>query len=323
MLLCDGMVFRENYPNSANLPPYKGVEAYCLLPLTTSRQLLGGIEFIKHYVEDIDDDDLQQLRKLAVVVAAVVENIQERAALQALEEHSRRKSEHYRVLVDVTNAALSKLTINELVDEVANSIHNYFGFDYISLDTCDFNTHKLRTHAVHYQENGSRMRNSVEMSVYASLSGQVMLSREKALLDRQQIEAFSGKYSQVALLANQGFQMILALPLIAGDHARGALKLGHYKPYIFTEEKSVLIEQIAARLAIVLDNALAYEEISLLKDRLATENRYLSEEISNYAGFDEIIGNSLAMQSVLQQVEMVAPSDATVLILAKPARARN
>ena len=315
IMQCDGSTFRRDYPKSSGLPPYSGLDAYCLLPLKVRQQCLGGIEFIKSVEKNFGENELLQMRQLAAIVAATIENIHERTVLQAKEEQTRKEREHYRVLVDVTNTALSKLNMKDLADEVSESIHNYFGFDYVSLDTCDLATHKLRTHSVLYRDNGSRMRNSVEMSIYASLSGQVMSSQEKALLDRGEIEMLAGKYSQVAILAEQGFQMIFALPLISGGKARGALKLGHHRPYVFTPDKLELIEQIAARLAIVLDNALAYEEISTLKDKLASENRYLSEEIHNYAGFGEIIGTSFAMQAVLQQVEMVAASDATVLIL--------
>ncbi|MBS1169849.1 MAG: transcriptional regulator, Fis family [Burkholderiaceae bacterium] len=315
MLQCSGISFRRDYPKSANLPPYTKLEAYCLLPLKTKCRFLGGIEFIKRHGEIFDGNELLQMCQLAEIVAAALENLTEHVAHQITEEQTRLEREQYRVLVEITNAALSKLNIDELVDEISDSIHNYFGFDYVSLDTCDLSTHRLYTHSIHFQKDGSRMRQSVMMSIYASLSGQVMMSKEKALLNRQEVEQLANQYSQVALLANQGFQMIFALPLISGDKARGALKLGHHRPYTFTPEKLELIEQIAARLAIVLDNALAYEEISALKEKLASENSYLTEEIRNYADFDEIIGISLPMQNVLQQVELVASSDATVLIL--------
>ena len=312
---CSGDLFRRDYPKSARLPPYRRLGFYCLLPLTTSRQFLGGVEFIKSTGESFSDDELHQMRQLAEVVASALENVLERAELRAKEEQTRKDREHYRVLVEVTNTALSKLNMRDLANEVSVAIHRYFGFDYISLDLCDLPTRQLRTHAVLYQKSGATVRNSVEMSMNASLSGQVVLTQKKALLDRREIEMLAGKYSQIALLAEQGFQMVLALPLISGGKARGALKLGHYKPYEFSQDKFDLLEQIAARLAIVLDNALAYEEISTLKDKLACENRYLSEEIRNYGDFDEIIGTSLSMRAVLQQVEMVASSDVTVLIL--------
>ncbi len=61
-----------------------------------------------------------------------------------------------------------------------------------------------------------------------------------------------------------------------------------------------------------LDEALA--EVTVLRDRLAQENRYLHEEIRLRHNFGEIIGGSTAIRSALQRVERVASTDATVLI---------
>jgi len=315
MSLYNGETFHREFPKSAAQYPYRQLEAYCLMPLSTSRQFIGGLELIKTTSEKYADGELSQLRQMADIVATALENILERASILAREEETRREREHYRVLVEVTNVALSKLDMEDLANEIAKSIHSYFGFDYISLEVCDLSTHQLRTYSVLFQGNGKCSHESVEMSMSESLSGRVVLSQNKALLNRSEIEALAGQYRQIGLLSEQGFQMILALPLVSGGKARGAIKLGHYKPYVFTNDKFELLDQIAARLAIVLDNALAYKEISTLKDALACENRYLSEEIRTYADFDEIIGTSLSMKAVLQQVEMVASSDATVLIL--------
>jgi len=51
------------------------------------------------------------------------------------------------------------------------------------------------------------------------------------------------------------------------------------------------------------------------KERLEAQNAYLQEEIRSEHDFTEIIGNSPALNHVLAQVELVAPTDATVLIL--------
>lgn len=48
---------------------------------------------------------------------------------------------------------------------------------------------------------------------------------------------------------------------------------------------------------------------------LAAEAKYLRDEVKVLGGFDEILGQSEALRSVLQDVEQVAPTDATVLIL--------
>ena len=315
ILQCGGNVFRKEYPKSAELPPYRRLGSYCLLPLMMSGQFLGGIEFIKSTEEGFSIEEQRQMQQLAEAVALSLENIHERDVLQAKEEKSRKEREHYRMVVELTDTILSKLDIKDLVIAVSEVIHKYFGFDFISLDTCDLTTGQLRAHTVLYEKSGEPLRTSEEMLMNASLAGEVVLGQQKILLDRDGIELLANKYSQIAQLEKQGFQMILAIPLISGAKARGALKLGHNKPYKFTQDKFELLEQIALRLAIVLDNALAYEEISKLKDNLTSEIRYLSEEIRNYGEFDEIVGSSLLMQAVLKQVEMVASSDVTVLIL--------
>ena len=58
----------------------------------------------------------------------------------------------------------------------------------------------------------------------------------------------------------------------------------------------------------------AFEEIRRLKDRLHDENLALREEIDQASMFEEIVGASAALKSVLSHVSKVAPTDSTVLI---------
>jgi transcriptional regulator with GAF, ATPase, and Fis domain len=69
-------------------------------------------------------------------------------------------------------------------------------------------------------------------------------------------------------------------------------------------------EQHEARMALET----AFEEIKKLKDRLYHENIALREEIDRSSMFEEIVGESPALQAVLSYVVKVAPTDSTVLI---------
>src|SRR3546814_19178703 len=55
----------------------------------------------------------------------------------------------------------------------------------------------------------------------------------------------------------------------------------------------------------------AREEVQSLRARLELENAYLQEEIRIEGTHPGIIGNSAALQSILRQVALVAPPDAT------------
>jgi len=58
----------------------------------------------------------------------------------------------------------------------------------------------------------------------------------------------------------------------------------------------------------------AEEEIQCLRDQLELENAYLSEEVLGAQAYGEIIGSSHALENILRQIQMVGPTDASVLI---------
>jgi transcriptional regulator with GAF, ATPase, and Fis domain len=66
--------------------------------------------------------------------------------------------------------------------------------------------------------------------------------------------------------------------------------------------------------AVAIANARAFEEINRLRRQLEQENDYLRAEVEAVGEFGDIVGRSPALQKVLRQVELVAQSDATVLV---------
>lgn len=81
------------------------------------------------------------------------------------------------------------------------------------------------------------------------------------------------------------------------------------------QRESDWLRIFADHAAIAIANARAFEEVARLRRRLEAERDYLREEVKQALAFGEIVGESLALRAVLEQVEMVAPTDATVLIL--------
>jgi transcriptional regulator with GAF, ATPase, and Fis domain len=71
---------------------------------------------------------------------------------------------------------------------------------------------------------------------------------------------------------------------------------------------------IVDHLAGAITSARAFEEIQRLKTQLELENEYLRTEVLEAAAFGGIVGKSAALEAVLRQIELVAPTDSTVLI---------
>jgi transcriptional regulator with GAF, ATPase, and Fis domain len=62
-------------------------------------------------------------------------------------------------------------------------------------------------------------------------------------------------------------------------------------------------------------NARAFEEIQKLKAELELQNAYLKEEVIEAKAFGDLVGQSAALRQISSQIDLVAPTDASVLIL--------
>src|SRR5258708_14547321 len=114
--------------------------------------------------------------------------------------------------------------------------------------------------------------------------------------------------------ASEGFKSLCFVPLIRQNRAIGTLNLGRLRGGAFTEEDLYFLGQVAGEIAIGVENALEYGQITEAKERLAEQKLYLEDEIRVEHNFEEIIGNSPRLKAVIESVRTVAPADSTVLI---------
>ncbi len=107
---------------------------------------------------------------------------------------------------------------------------------------------------------------------------------------------------------------LCCVPLITRDRALGAITAASFRDEAFSHKDLELLAHVANQVAVAVENALAFEEIAELKNKLAEEKLYLEDEIRSERNFEEIIGESTGLKNILKQVETVAPTDSTVLI---------
>ncbi len=109
-------------------------------------------------------------------------------------------------------------------------------------------------------------------------------------------------------------QSLANAPLKGRSGTVGVLSLGAHREDAFSADDLPFLTQVAHQVAIAVENAVAFEEVSDLKNKLTLEKLYLEDEIRSELKFEEIVGKSEALRRVLHQVETVAPTDSTVLI---------
>ena len=101
----------------------------------------------------------------------------------------------------------------------------------------------------------------------------VFRSRKIARLASKDIAAEPG-------IAAAGTKSLCMFPLVSHDRVLGVLGLGSVEENAFSEDDVSFLGQVANQIALAVENALAYGEISQLKDKLARENVYLESEIA-------------------------------------------
>ena len=133
------------------------------------------------------------------------------------------------------------------------------------------------------------------------------------MVNRLDARRFSSDITQ--WLLSEGIRGACWLPLQRGDRSIGVLNVASFHENAFGGEAIELLREIAVLISVAVENALAFEEITELKNRISEEKSYLEDEIRSKYTEDEIISESTLWRTVLQQAETVASTDATVLLL--------
>jgi len=315
-LHCSYQDFSAAWPQLAESHLYPAFGHYALLPLAAEGQIFGGCEFIRRDDRPWSAQEMERLHTFTQIVGVVVEQIQSRVDSGPDYDLLCRERDNFRILVAITNAVLSRLDMDELVGEIAKEIHRYFDIDAISIVLRSSRKGKLNIYSTHYLNERAPLHEQSEVDETGTLSERVFKSKEMLLLNLHERDRLAPYERRLFETWGNQIQTLCLLPLMSGDNLLGVLKLAQCEEKVFSTANLQLLRQIAERVAIAVDNALAYQEIQRLKERLVDENLALTEQLNNVEGeFGEIIGRSEAMFSVLKQVEMVAQSNSTVLIL--------
>ncbi|HWP67012.1 MAG TPA: sigma 54-interacting transcriptional regulator [Candidatus Limnocylindria bacterium] len=113
-------------------------------------------------------------------------------------------------------------------------------------------------------------------------------------------------------IGREGIRTVAAQPLVFRGKVLGVLAI--FDREVLDAVSLEWLRVFADYAAVSIANARAFEEIDVLRARLEEENLYLREEVTAALGGGDFVGESPALQRVLRQVELVAPTEAPVLV---------
>ncbi|MGA2236324.1 MAG: sigma 54-interacting transcriptional regulator [Terriglobales bacterium] len=223
-----------------------------------------------------------------------------------------RESDRLKLLLEMTNTLVSNLELRDLLRAVSANIRQVMHCDYVAVWLPDSEQCQLRQLALDFPESKGIAREDWLQPVEGSAIGRVFKTGKPLVVDvmNEQSAPVAAPSSRA-----EGLKFICVLPLISRNRTLGVLTLGSRVENAFRPEDVDFLSRAAGQVAIAIENALAYREIAELKDKLAEEKFYLEDEIRTEHNFEDIVGESPTLRRVLQQVETVARTDSTVLIL--------
>ncbi|SPE31009.1 Formate hydrogenlyase transcriptional activator (fragment) [Acidobacteriia bacterium SbA2] len=220
-------------------------------------------------------------------------------------ESLRQQNERLELLLKLTNSITSNLALEEVLQTVASTVREVMHCDAANIALPATEPGTFRLHALDFPGSKGFFN---EEQIFTPTDD----SPPKRALAT--LKPVSGRVTSTRAAA-EGLKTVCFIPLVNHGRALGYMSLARATEDAFTQEDVEFLGQAAGQIAIAIENALAYQQISELKDKLAQEKVYLEDEIRSEMNFEQIVGNSPALKHVLQLVETVAPSDSTVLLL--------
>src|SRR3954467_9351319 len=223
----------------------------------------------------------------------------------------RNQNERLELLLNLTASITSSLDLREVLRVIAGKIREVMHADGVTVSLPDRASGKFTVFAVDFPHGKGVLREELLVSPSVSIK-KAMETLKPVLIDtREPVEPNSEQHPVVDA---EGIKVFCNIPLANRGRALGILSILRTTETSFSRQEVDFLSRASGQIAIAIENALAYRQISELKDKLAQEKLYLEEEIRSDFNFAEIVGKSSALRKVLKQVETVATTDSTVLI---------
>ncbi|GMU84495.1 MAG: sigma-54-dependent Fis family transcriptional regulator [Planctomycetota bacterium] len=219
--------------------------------------------------------------------------------------------DRYRALLAVSESIASCRDLPALFHALAGRLVQVAHYDALSLVLHDAPTNTMRLHVL---ETGECVSSGFEIVLCPEDDPAGLVWQTQQPLITSKLDDLRRWPQLLERVKPYGVESLCWLPLTTARGRLGALVFTSKRSATYRASDLPFLQLVATQVAVAVENALAFQEIEALRDKLAKEKAYLEEEVRTEHDFGDIVGENAALRGVLQQVETVAPTDSTVLI---------
>ena len=219
--------------------------------------------------------------------------------------------ERYRTLFEVAETIATHRNLGEVCCDLARLLPKVVPVNFVALALYNPACHTMTLHSIQANIPIQSPDDVYELPVDETPAGYVWRTQEPLFI--ADIMAERRWPTIVAKMQKDGLQSVCGFPLTVAGRRLGTIGFCSVQQDAYHDGDVDFLCHVAKQVAVAVDNALAYEEIARLRDKVTKEKLYLEEEIKSE--YEDIVGESRSLKRVLKQVETVAGTDSTVLIL--------
>jgi formate hydrogenlyase transcriptional activator len=196
---------------------------------------------------------------LADMVGAALDRRAADAALRASEEHLRNARDRAHLLLEITNAVVSELDLQRLLDVISRLLAETIRHHFASIGLWDEREQRLRRHSLIFASKHTNLVEAGRLVTVGSPGDLTFHRGETTIFNWDDIVALGEP--TVSVMAVEGLRSVCCVPLKTARGSYGVLNIGKPEDDAFAPEEVALLEEVARQLAIAFENALSFREV--------------------------------------------------------------
>ena len=298
------------FPGMVSQTSTTGVRSAYMVPLSTPRRKLGVLSFVRRSEGGATPDELAIMQTVSSHVATALESAMASDAAESYQKQLLGERDRWKLVLEINNHVIAFLDVTTLLRSACESLRNYFDNDFAAVWIIDKEQNRLETAAMDFP-SGRGFIDDVTVELTAEDIHR-MKTRQPELWGQKELQALPETVRES--FASEGLESMLVTALRTANRPLGVITLGSKRARHFRHQDLDLLGQIATQISLALDNAIAYEKLNASRDQIEEERLYLETELRAEYNFENIVGRSPSLIKVLQQIQIVAPTDSTVLL---------
>jgi PAS domain S-box-containing protein len=266
----------DNFPRSS-MAAKGNLHAAFGFPIMLTGQVLGVIELFSDEIRDTDPSMLNTVTAIANQIGQYIERKKgEQELVHALDRaheawgEAEKLSKQLASVQRMTEAALSHLSVGEVLDESLNRIRDVLKVDTVAILLLETEGDELVAWAAQGLEE--EVETGVRIPVGQGFAGRIVAERRPIVIDD-----ITKADVHNPLLREKGIKSLLGVPLLLEGRPTGVLHVGKLEFANFTHDDVKLLELAADRIALAIENARLYEVERTARAEAEAANRAKDE----------------------------------------------